>query len=170
MGRKTQVKCKGDEARFEEVARFVYERFGNSVHYIADVAGGQGMLSRILNKKYNYQAEVIDPRHYQVVGVQNRQCEYVSDMASYYDLVIGLHPDEAVREVVESAKSGRCWWCPAATFGTAPASWAQRRWWRTSASGWRKTASATKPSPFPLKGRKILGYSPTARPVCAIIL
>ena len=67
MGRKTQVKCKGDEARFEEVARFVYERFGNSVHYIADVAGGQGMLSRILNKKYNY-------------------------------------PDEAVREVVESAK------------------------------------------------------------------
>ena len=45
MGRKTQVKCKGDEARFEEVARFVYERFGNSVHYIADVAGGQGMLS-----------------------------------------------------------------------------------------------------------------------------
>ena len=85
MGRKTQVKCKGDEARFEEVARFVYERFGNSVHYIADVAGGQGMLSRILNKKYNYQAEVIDPRHYQVVGVQNRQCEYVSDMASYYD-------------------------------------------------------------------------------------
>ena len=62
------------------------------------------MLSRILNKKYNYQAEVIDPRHYQVVGVQNRQCEYVSDMASYYDLVIGLHPDEAVREVVESAK------------------------------------------------------------------
>lgn len=40
MGRKTQVKCKGDEARFEEVARFVYERFGNSVHYIADVAGG----------------------------------------------------------------------------------------------------------------------------------
>ena len=104
MGRKTQVKCKGDEARFEEVARFVYERFGNSVHYIADVAGGQGMLSRILNKKYNYQAEVIAPSHYQVVGVQNRQCEYVSDMASYYDLVIGLHPDEAVREVVESAK------------------------------------------------------------------
>ena len=45
MGRKTQVKCKGDEARFEEVARFVYERFGNSVHYIADVAGGPGGCS-----------------------------------------------------------------------------------------------------------------------------
>lgn len=104
MGRKTQVKCQGDESRFEEVAEFVYGRFGNSIKYIADVAGGQGMLSRILNKKYNYDAEVIDPRHYQVVGVKNRECEYRSDMAGFYDLIIGLHPDEAVREVVESAK------------------------------------------------------------------
>ncbi len=105
MGRKTQVKCHGDESRFEEVAEFVHNRFGNSIKYIADVAGGQGMLSRILNKKYNYEAEVIDPRQYQVVGVKNRGCEYRSDMAGFYDLIIGLHPDEAVREVVESAKT-----------------------------------------------------------------
>ena len=105
MGRKTQVKCNGDEARFEEVAEFVYKRFGNSIKYIADVAGGQGMLSRILNKKYNYDTEVIDPRHYQVVGVKNRECEYKSDMAGFYDLVIGLHPDEAIRDVVESSKT-----------------------------------------------------------------
>ncbi len=104
MGRKTQVKCHGDESRFEEVAGFVYGKFGNSIKYIADVAGGQGMLSRILSKKYNYEAEVIDPRHYQIVGVKNREREYTSDMAGFYDLIIGLHPDEAVREVVESAK------------------------------------------------------------------
>ncbi len=104
MGRKTQVKCHGDDSRFEAVAEFVYGRFGNSIKYIADVAGGQGMLARILNKKYNYDAEVIDPRNYQVVGVRNRGCEYRSDMAGFYDLIIGLHPDEAVREVVESAR------------------------------------------------------------------
>ena len=104
MGRKTQVKCNGDDTRFKEVASFVYNRFGNSIKYIADVAGGQGMLSRILNKKYNYNTEVIDPRHYQVVGVKNRECEYKSDMAEFYDLIIGLHPDEAIRDVVESAK------------------------------------------------------------------
>ena len=63
MGRKTQIKCNGDEARFEEVAKFIYDRFGNSIKYIADVAGGQGMLARVLNKKYNYDCEVIDPRH-----------------------------------------------------------------------------------------------------------
>lgn len=105
MGRKTQIKCNGSEERFEEIARFVYDRFGNSIKYIADVAGGQGMLSRILSKKYNYDVEVIDPRHYQIVGVKNRECYYKSDMAGYYDLIIGLHPDGAIRDVVESAKT-----------------------------------------------------------------
>ena len=103
MGRKTQIRLKGSVDRFEEVAEFIHDRFGNSIKYIADVAGGQGMLSRILNKKYNYESEVIDPRHYQVVGVSNRETEYYSSMAGYYDLIVGLHPDEAVREVVESA-------------------------------------------------------------------
>ena len=104
MGRKTQIKCHGSEGRFEEVAEFIYERFGNNIRYIADVAGGQGMLARILAKKYNYDCEVIDPRPYQVVGVKNRACEYKSEMAGYYDLIVGLHPDEATRDVVESAR------------------------------------------------------------------
>lgn len=103
MGRQ-QVKCHGDETRFETVADFIYERFGNSIKYIADVAGGQGMLAKILNKKYNYITEVIDPRSYQLKGVTNRQGEYKAEMADYYDLIVGLHPDEAVREVVESAR------------------------------------------------------------------
>ena len=103
MGRKTQIRLKGSVDRFEEVAEFIHDRFGNSIKYIADVAGGQGMLSRILNKKYNYESEVIDPRHYKVVGVSNRESEYHSSMAGYYDLIVGLHPDEAVREVVESS-------------------------------------------------------------------
>lgn len=55
-------KFHGDANRFDVMAEFIYDSFGKSVHYIADVAGGQGMLSRILNKKYNYAAEVIDPR------------------------------------------------------------------------------------------------------------
>jgi hypothetical protein len=96
------VKCHGDETRFEIVADFIYNRFGNSIKYIADVAGGQGLLSRILNKKYNYESEVIDPRGYTLKGVPNRKSEYTSDMAGFYDLIVGLHPDEATRPVVES--------------------------------------------------------------------
>jgi len=102
MGRQ-QVRCRGDSGRFEIIADFVYQRYGDSIRYIADVAGGQGLLSRLLNKKYNYEAEVIDPRGYALKGVPSRQREYSSDMAEYYDLIIGLHPDEATREIVESA-------------------------------------------------------------------
>jgi len=102
MGRK-QVKCHGDEKRFEIIAEYVYRRFGNSIKYIADVAGGQGLLSRILNKKYNYVTEVIDPRGYVLHGVPSKQVEYSADMAKFYDLIIGLHPDAATRAVAESA-------------------------------------------------------------------
>ncbi len=93
----------GDPKRFEAVADFIYATYGNKIKYIADVAGGQGMLSRLLNKKYNYQAEVIDPRGYTLVGVKSRKEIYTADMAEYYDLIVGLHPDEATREVVLSA-------------------------------------------------------------------
>ncbi|MCB0081379.1 MAG: hypothetical protein KDE47_10625, partial [Caldilineaceae bacterium] len=89
--------------RFDVMAAFIDEMFGKSVSYIADVAGGQGMLSRILNKKYNYIAEVIDPRGHTLTGVSSRQYYYHHDLAAYYDLIVGLHLDEAMREVALSA-------------------------------------------------------------------
>ena len=93
----------GAPERFEVVADFIANKFGKNIKYIADVAGGRGMLSRLLNKRYNYESEVIDPRGWALVGVPNRKEEFTTEMASYYDLVIGLHPDDATRPVVESA-------------------------------------------------------------------
>lgn len=93
----------GDPGRFEAVADFVGKRFSGKVKFIADVAGGQGMLARFLNKKYNFKTDVIDPRGYTLVGVQSRKEEYRADMASYYDLIVGIHPDEALKDVVNSA-------------------------------------------------------------------
>ena len=93
----------GDPARFDVVAKFVHDRFGRSVRHIADVAGGQGMLSRILRKRYNYDCEVVDPRGWTLTGVDGRASEFTPDMAEYYDLVIGLHPDQALRPVVEAS-------------------------------------------------------------------
>jgi hypothetical protein len=93
----------GDPARFDVLARFIFDRFGRDVHHIADVAGGQGMLSRILNKKYNYASEVVDPRGWTLRGVDGRPSEFSQDDATFYDLVVGLHPDEATRAVAEAA-------------------------------------------------------------------
>lgn len=96
-------KFHGDPQRFEVLADFISERFGRNIKYIADVAGGQGMLCRVLNK-HNYQAEVVDPRGWALKGVSNRPEEYNAEMASYYDLIVGLHPDEATKEIAKSTK------------------------------------------------------------------
>ena len=103
MGRKTQHRFHGGPERFEVLAAFIADYFGQSIEYIADVAGGQGMLSRVLNKRYNYRSEVIDPREFGLKGVERRVAEYDASMAGYYDLVVGLHPDEATRPVAASA-------------------------------------------------------------------
>jgi hypothetical protein len=103
MGRKNQHRFHGDPERFEIMAQFIFDRYGSRVHYIADVAGGQGMLSRILNKQYHYHSEVIDPKGSAILGVPNRKAEFSPDLAGFYDLVIGLHPDQATRAVAEAA-------------------------------------------------------------------
>ena len=94
----------GAPGRFEATARFVADRFPDA-RYVADVAGGQGMLARILAKRYNKSAEVIDPRGWALRGVVSRQAAYDAGTADFYDLIIGLHPDQALRPVVESAQS-----------------------------------------------------------------
>jgi hypothetical protein len=93
----------GAPERFEVVAGFIYEYFGKKIRYIADVAGGRGMLTRILNKKYGYESEVIDPRGYTLVGTPSRKEEFKAEMAKFYDLIVGLHPDEATKEVARAA-------------------------------------------------------------------
>ena len=93
----------GDPARFEVVAEFIHNHYGSAVRFIADVAGGQGMLCRILRKKYNYDCEVVDSRGWTLRGVSSRSEDFDASMAGYYDLVIGLHPDEATHTVAQAA-------------------------------------------------------------------
>lgn len=102
MGRK-QHRFHGAPRRFDVVAEYINDYFGNAVHYIADVAGGQGMLSRLLCKRYNYHAEVVDPHGWRLKGVDGYEEEFNPRMAEFYDLIVGLHPDEATRAVAEAA-------------------------------------------------------------------
>jgi hypothetical protein len=92
----------GDPRRFEVVADFVAARFPET-RTAVDVAGGQGMLARVLSKRHNIVCDVIDPRGWLLTGVSGRAMVYRADMASYYDVIVGLHPDDALREVVASA-------------------------------------------------------------------
>lgn len=107
----------GDPRRFEVVAEFVSRRFPDA-RYAADVAGGQGMLARVLTKRYGVRTEVVDPRGWALRGVAAREEEYSADLADYYDVVVGLHPDEALRPVVESATARPVLVVPCCNFWT----------------------------------------------------
>ena len=103
MSHRHQHRFHGDPRRFAVVAQFIYDRYGRTIRYIADVAGGQGMLCRILRKKYNYDCEVVDPRGWTLKGVPGQTAKLDPAAAGYYDLVVGLHTDEATRAVAQAA-------------------------------------------------------------------
>ncbi len=102
MGRKQHL-VYGDPKRFDVVADFVIENFGGTFKYIADVAGGKGILTRILSKRGNFTCELIDPRPICIKGINHRREIFRAEMAEYYDLLIGLHPDEALPELIKAA-------------------------------------------------------------------
>lgn len=100
----TQHRFHGDPDRFKVVASFIADRYGRNIRYVSDVAGGQGMLARVLTKKHGYEAEVVDPRGWTLRGVGAQEAAFSPHDAPYYDLIVGLHPDEATRAVAEAAK------------------------------------------------------------------
>jgi len=102
MSRKQQL-LYGDPRRFDAVADFVIDRFEGKAKYVADVAGGKGLLTRLLSKKGNFVCELIDPRPIVIKGIRHRHERFTADMAEYYDLLIGLHPDDALRELAKAA-------------------------------------------------------------------
>jgi len=93
----------GDSRRFDVVADFVIGRFSGSAKYVADVAGGKGLLTRVLSKRGNFICELIDPRKTVLKGIRHRTEQFRAEMADYYDLLIGLHPDDALRELAKAA-------------------------------------------------------------------
>jgi hypothetical protein len=106
----------GAPERFEVVADLIASEYGETVRYVADVAGGRGALARLLRKSYNYEAEVVDSRGYTLTGVPSRAEEFTAELAPYYDLIVGLHPDGATREVARAARQRRAVLIPCCNF------------------------------------------------------
>lgn len=103
----------GDHNRALVLAEFVMRNFQPCT--VADVAGGQGNLSMWL-ALHGYDCTVIDPRNttfskrWRAQVKRNRlhikrlRREYCAAMAQDYELVIGLHPDGATRELALSVQ------------------------------------------------------------------
>jgi hypothetical protein len=116
MPTKSHYDFHGDPVRFPVVAEFISEHFPRKVRLVADVAGGQGMLARLLRKRLNLEAEVIDPRGHRMKNVPGHEAPFFAETASYYDLVVGLHPDQATQAIVKSALVTRTLIVPCCNF------------------------------------------------------
>ena len=107
----------GDSRRFEVLAKFIMKNFVPCS--VADVAGGQGYLSFALTQ-HGYSCTVIDPRktnlskkERQIARCKNiefrrLQKEFEPEMAYEYDLIVGLHPDQATEAICEAALIKSC--------------------------------------------------------------
>ena len=107
----------GDSHRFRILADLISRNFKPCK--VADVAGGGGMLSFMLAQK-GFDCTVIDPRktdlpkEYRLKtrrgqkGFTRQRKLFSCNDIDEYDLIVGLHPDEATKEICLSAKKKPC--------------------------------------------------------------
>jgi hypothetical protein len=146
----------GDPARFQAIADYIADRYWRDVRYIADVAGGQGMLARVLSKRYNYVCEVIDPRAWVLRGVTHQASAFDPAFSSYYDLIVGLHPDGALREVAHAALVRPVVLVPCCNFWS-PEKLGQMELLEAIAAFYQRHGVVYEQVIFPFKGPKNIG-------------
>lgn len=91
----------GDSSRFIATADFMLRNYTKAKNILC-VADGQGQLASIL-KVRGYDTTIIDPRfkgfNKKIKGLFCRDTNVDS-----FDLLVGLHPDEATAEIIHAAK------------------------------------------------------------------
>ncbi len=156
----------GDKRRFEMLSKFILDTYP-SVRSIADVAGGQGMLSLHLAVA-GLTPTVIDPRATCLVKrdrrrqrrgelptFDRRQQLFSAGDVQEFDLIVGLHPDGATAEIASCADHRPCIIVPCCNYGWGvvgdPADHV-RRFWTECGIAWREAV-------LPMGGRNQVLYT-----------
>jgi hypothetical protein len=100
----------GDARRFNLFGKFIAQTFPVSQYKkVADIAGGKGYLQSNL-REYGYDVTTYDQRH----GRRNRPGKFQyryqlfgSNIKESYDLLVGMHPDEATDVIIDEAAKRR---------------------------------------------------------------
>jgi hypothetical protein len=120
----------GDKRRFDKIASFVEEYLPPRMKEIeiADIAGGKGFLQLALRERGFTNVTTWDKRHH----LRRRKVNYRYQLFKWdekkrYDLIIGMHPDEATDHMILYAAKHKitaiiCPCCikPSATFYNGP--------------------------------------------------
>ena len=171
----------GDKRRFSVLADFIVRNFPPSrFPAVADIAGGTGMLSLELLHR-GYSTTVIDPRKsglshkvrkrekkralktgrlLQPTYIRSPICE--TDL-SEFDLLIGLHPDEATEPIARAARERPVVLVPCCSkdfgitsHGSPNATETVRRIWRGMKINWRETL-------LPITGKNVVLWTGAAQ-------
>jgi hypothetical protein len=96
-----------DASRFRKFAYLIRQWFPN-VRLVADIAGGKGHLSAEL-AKYDIKSVTFDKRNrkQRKKGIEFRKRFFNSDIKTNFDLLVGMHPDEATDLIIYEAKRRR---------------------------------------------------------------
>jgi hypothetical protein len=100
----------GDSRRFSQFAEVIANNWPAS-HFVADVAGGKGLLQAALRRRSFTNIVSWDKRHKYAKGNRARMYRYgLFDYRSAprdYDLVVGMHPDQGTDHIVSYAVKHR---------------------------------------------------------------
>jgi hypothetical protein len=103
----------GDKRRFKEFALLIAKLYPDKSLTIADVAGGKGQLQMELRCLGYRNVVTFDKRNKKTVvrkarrKMQYKQKWFDSRIATSYDLIIGMHPDEATDHIIIEASKRR---------------------------------------------------------------
>ena len=171
----------GDDRRFSVLADFVRRNFPpERLPRVADVAGGTGLLTLELLRR-GYKPVVIDPRRSGLpksIRKQERKAALKTgkflrpiflnrpvgqaDLADF-DLLVGLHPDEATEPLAELAAEKPVVLVPCcnkgfgiASHGSPNATETVRRIWKRLRLDWRETL-------LPMTGKNVVLWTDSTR-------
>lgn len=93
----------GDPLRFTALADYIYEYFNTSTS-IADIAGSKGKLQVALRNRNFNKVETYDLEGFpSCSGLKITKELYRVSNPKSYDLLVGLHPDEATDHIILGA-------------------------------------------------------------------
>ena len=114
----------GDNRRFDLFAKVVAKNFPpKNVSAVADIAGGKGQLQIFLRRLGYHQVVTFDNRkkEHRLKGVMFQRQFFGQQVNSQFDLLLGLHPDEATDVIIVEAARRRVPFvvCPCCVLPTA---------------------------------------------------
>jgi len=97
----------GDKNRFKVFSNEIENKFNvNKYRSIADIAGGKGYLNHQLSIK-GYNVVTFDKRNNNRNGVTFKKRYFDGSIKEKFDLLVGMHPDEATDVIIYEAYKRR---------------------------------------------------------------